>query len=505
MSELSNLSAGNPIDVAIVGGGLIGSSWAALFSASGHSVRVFDPDPLVQPRFMERLHQARADLARLGPIQDGAVIFAPSLSDAVGGAALVQECGPEAITRKRALLSDILAATDRDPASRGCPVVSSTSALPHADLVETLSEANAHRIAIGHPFNPPHLVPLVEIFSPDDDIAAALVGFYRSLGREPVRLRRSLPAHGANRLATALWREAVHLVAEGVADVEEVDNLLRHGPGFRWRVMGPFLTYHLGGGDGGLQAYLDHLGDSQEARWQTLGSPSLDAVTRRKLVDGMSRAVHGRSVADLQEERDEKFIEMLRQSRGPTTSPGLGGIPATTTMTAGETAVASDTQPDRQIGPAEPDDSAAIATMIAALAEFEGKPLSSPPSEAWVRDWLFGPAPVLSVLVARNAGQAIGYLAWFRGFSPFKGGATLMIENLYIAPRHRGHGLGRALMAEAARTARKLGIDRLELTVRGGNDAARQSYIRFGFRETAEEILRIEGADIDTLASSSED
>lgn len=501
MNDRMTVRHDEPMVIGIAGAGLIGASWAALFSSHGHTVNVYDPADDVRDRFFERLAQARGDLARLGPIGDGSVTFTASLAEAVAGADLVQECGPEAVDRKCALLAEVLSATRTSPNSGpdfaphaepdfvGCPVVSSTSALPHAALTASMTVADAKRIAIGHPFNPPHLVPLVEIYSPSDGVASFLDHFYRSLGREPVRLKRSLPAHGANRLATALWREAVHLVAEGVADVEDVDNLLRHGPGFRWRVMGPFLTYHLGGGDGGLQAYLDHLGDSQEARWQTLGTPTLDSDTRAKLVAGMNRAVRGRSVAELQAERDERFLEML--GHAPKDSAGTGNeIPD----------LAGDV-PGIDAGPARPDESRAIAAMIADLAEFEGKALDQAPSPETVREWLFGTKATLAVLVARENGTPVGYLAWFRGFSPFKGGATLMVENLFVPESHRGRGFGRLLMKAAARTALGLGIRRMELTVRADNGSARTTYTRLGFHATAEEILRIQDADLDKLAA----
>lgn len=299
--------------VSILGMGLIGASWAALFSAQGVRVQCFDPADAALPLFSRRVADAIADLEELGGIRPvaerGSIERAASVAAAVRGAGLVQECGPERLAVKQPLLVELLEATRDDVI-----IASSTSAHSHSELTAGL--ATPERIAIAHPFNPPHLVPLVEIYATEPDRALWLEDLYRALGREPIRMRRSLPGHAANRLASALWREAVHLAAEGVASVEDIDRLLVHGPAFRWTVQGAHMTYHLGGGEGGMQAYLDHLGASQEARWQQLGHPTLDDRTRRVLVEGMAETAAGRSVADLERERNRRLIDLLRWRAG---------------------------------------------------------------------------------------------------------------------------------------------------------------------------------------------
>ena len=157
-----------------------------------------------------------------------------------------------------------------------------------------------------------HLIPLVELFAPDAALVETAHAFYTAIGKRPVRLRREMEGHIAGRLAAALWREAVHLAASGVASVAEIDQALTDGPGLRWAVQGAHQTYHTGGGPGGLTDYLTHLGPSQERRWATLGTPSLDAPTRQLLIDGMADEAAGRTVAELEAARDRALIALLR-------------------------------------------------------------------------------------------------------------------------------------------------------------------------------------------------
>jgi 3-hydroxyacyl-CoA dehydrogenase len=160
-------------------------------------------------------------------------------------------------------------------------------------------------------------MPLVELFGPDAGRVAAAEAFYRGFGRHPVRLRREAVGHIANRLASALWREAVNMVAEGIADVAAIDEALVHGPGLRWSVVGAHMGYHLGGGPGGMAQYLSHLGPSQERRWQDLGAPRLDASTRARLVEGIAAEAAGRDIATLEAERDAGLIAAQIALRGP--------------------------------------------------------------------------------------------------------------------------------------------------------------------------------------------
>ena len=291
--------------VAVVGCGLIGAGWAALFMAAGLEVRPFDPVPERLADLTERCTRLQAAIAELQPIRSGQLVITRSLEEAVGQARLVQENAPERLATKRSLISEIEAATDVSTI-----IASSTSAL----LWSALSEGMCHpeRLILAHPFNPVHLIPLVELFTPEPELLERAHRFYTSVGKRPVRLAKESEGHVAGRLAAALWREAVHLAANGVATVAEIDKALVDGPGLRWAVQGAHQTYHTGGGPGGLADYLTHLGPSQEHRWTTLGTPSLDASTCQLLIDGVAAETEGQSIAELEAARDAKLIAILR-------------------------------------------------------------------------------------------------------------------------------------------------------------------------------------------------
>ncbi|RKE23854.1 3-hydroxyacyl-CoA dehydrogenase [Paraburkholderia sp. BL23I1N1] len=296
--------------VAVLGCGLIGESWAALFLAHGYDVQAWDPSKAVLDGFLGRLERPLAQLASLGcdPARQGRLSLTQTLGEAVQGACLVQENAPENIALKRALYADIEAIVAVETI-----IASSTSALTWSDLSPGMR--HPERLITAHPFNPPHLVPLVELFGIATVVLDSAEAIYRSVGRRPVRLKKDAVGHIANRLASALWREAVHIVAEGIADVAEVDAALVSGPGLRWSVTGAHMTYHLGGGQGGISHYLHHLGPSQERRWASLGTPVLSETVCQSLIKGVEEAAAGRSVNELESLRDSLLIKAL-QGRG---------------------------------------------------------------------------------------------------------------------------------------------------------------------------------------------
>ncbi|KRE13541.1 3-hydroxyacyl-CoA dehydrogenase [Bosea sp. Root381] len=291
--------------IAIIGAGMIGASWAALASAHGLQVSAYDPNRQAEARFRAYVERARAQLAELGLSGHGEIAFSTRMETALEGAGFVQENGPENEAVKRKLLAEIDALAGPEAI-----IASSTSALVRSAIVAGC--ATPERIVVAHPFNPPHLVPLVEIVGADADVVARAAAFYRTLGRRPVVLNREMPGHIANRLASALYREAVHLVEQGVASVADIDAALCHGPGLRWALMGPHMTYHLGGGEGGIAGYLAHLGPSQLRRWESLGNPSLDAGVQAKIVEGVAEEAAGRSIAELEQRRDEGLLALLK-------------------------------------------------------------------------------------------------------------------------------------------------------------------------------------------------
>lgn len=291
--------------LAVVGAGMIGASWAALASAHGIGVSAYDPNPEAEVGFRRYIERARAQLAELGLTGAGTVSFSADLATSLEGADFVQENGPENEAVKRKLLAEI-----DELLPPGAIIASSTSALVRSAIVADC--ARPERVVVAHPFNPPHLVPLVEIVGADPEVVTRAAAFYRTLGRRPVVLNREMPGHIANRLASALYREAVHLVEQGVASVADIDAALCNGPGLRWALMGPHMTYHLGGGEGGIAGYLAHLGPSQVRRWQSLGSPSLDMDVQAKIVAGVAEEAGGRSIAELEARRDEGLLALLK-------------------------------------------------------------------------------------------------------------------------------------------------------------------------------------------------
>src|ERR1700759_2529761 len=285
--------------VAIIGTGVIGASWTALFLAKGLEVIATDiaPDAEAAPRrFVKAAWPA---LERLGPPPGASqtpLAFTPDMPAAVKSADFVQENGPERIDFKKKLyrqLDELLAAD--------VIIASSSSGLT---MSEIQSDCRFHpeRCVIGHPFNPPHLVPLVEIVGGTKTSEATIeraAEFYTSLGKEAVRVRKEVPGHVANRLQAALAREVYYLVAEDIISVADVDKALSWGPGLRWGIMGQVLLNHLGGGQGGIEHFFEQFTGPMTAWWKVLGQPELTPEVQKKLIDSVHAEVGSRSIDDL--------------------------------------------------------------------------------------------------------------------------------------------------------------------------------------------------------------
>jgi carnitine 3-dehydrogenase len=302
-----------PKSVAVVGCGLIGASWSALFLTNGFSVKAWDPSAEVRADLAVRVEGICAQLAELKVGQSlsrGTLDIESSIAGAVRDAFWIQENAPESVPVKRALYAEIETAGSPDAI-----IASSTSSLVWSELAAHLR--HPRRFITAHPFNPPHLMPLVELYGKDPAALMLAESFYKTLGRKTVRLKKEAIGHIANRLSSALWREAVNMVAEGIADVAEIDAALVHGPGLRWSVVGAHMAYHLGGGSGGIEHYLKHLGPSQEARWASLGSPSLTPDICAKLIAGVMAEAAGRSIPELEAERDAGLMRVLAARDAP--------------------------------------------------------------------------------------------------------------------------------------------------------------------------------------------
>jgi carnitine 3-dehydrogenase len=295
--------------VAVVGAGTIGASWAALFVAHGLQVAVHDPADGAERRVRAFVARARPALEQLGLVrnpQAGTITFHGDPADAVEGARFVQESGPENLAAKRALFERM-----EQGLAAGAIVASSTSGFLPSDLQagRTLPE----RYLVAHPFNPPHLMPLVELVggrATDPAVLERAAAFYESLGKRPIHIRREVPGHVANRMQVALYREAIHLVLEGVASVEDVDAAIAYGPGLRWAIMGPHVLHHLAGGEGGLRHQLEHIGPAMADWWRDLGRPDLTPDVIDRLVLAF-QAGGPRSIDALAAERDALLIGLL--------------------------------------------------------------------------------------------------------------------------------------------------------------------------------------------------
>jgi 3-hydroxyacyl-CoA dehydrogenase len=297
--------------IAIIGTGVIGASWTSLFLAKGLEVVATDVAPDAETSLRRFVKAAWPALERLG-LAPGAsqsrLTFTGDMPTAVAGADLVQENGPERIDFKKKLYRQLDELLPADVI-----IASSSSGLT---MSEIQSDCRLHpeRCVIGHPFNPPHLIPLVEIVGGGKTSEATIQRaseFYTSLGKQTVRLRKEVPGHVANRLQAALAREVYYLVAEDVVSVTDVDKALCWGPGLRWGIMGQVLLNHLGGGQGGIEHFFDQFTGPMTAWWKVLGSPVLTPEVQKKLIDGVHAEAGSRSIDELEAKRDEILLGLL--------------------------------------------------------------------------------------------------------------------------------------------------------------------------------------------------
>jgi 3-hydroxyacyl-CoA dehydrogenase len=297
--------------IAIIGTGVIGASWTAQFLAKGLDVTATDVAPGAEAALKRFVDAAWPALERLG-LSPGAsrsrLTFVADLATAVRGADLVQENGPERIDFKRKLYGELDALIPPD-----VMIASSSSGLTMSEI-QSACAAHPERCVIAHPFNPPHLVPLVEIVGgakTSEETIERAAEFYTAIGKRTVRLRKEVPGHVANRLQAALAREVYHLVAEGVVSVADVDTALCWGPGLRWGIMGQVMLNHLGGGEGGIEHFFQQFTGPMTAWWKVLGSPQLTPEVQKMLIDGVHAEIGSRRIDDLAAERDEVLLGLL--------------------------------------------------------------------------------------------------------------------------------------------------------------------------------------------------
>lgn len=302
--------------VGIVASGVIGGGWAAHFIRNGMTVKVFDPGEGAEQILRDRLKAVWHILERIGLHPEASpdnLIFVDTLEAAVADAQFVQENTPERLPIKIATFQAIDAAAPADTI-----IASSTSGYLMSEMAVDLK--HPERCTVAHPFNPPYLMPLVEVVAGPATSAEAhqwAVDFYRANGQQPLKLNKEVPGFVADRIMEAVWREILHMIDNDMATVEEIDMAVRYGPGLRWALMGPLSVLHLGGGEGGMAHLIHQFGPSLKAPWTFLEAPELTDELANKVIEGCDRLTDGAPIKKLEAERDDlllKLIDMLDAS-----------------------------------------------------------------------------------------------------------------------------------------------------------------------------------------------
>ena len=313
--------------VALVGGGVIGGGWAARCLAHGLDVVAWDPGSGAEEKLRATVANAWPALTKVG-LKPGAsqsrLSFAKDLETAVAGADFVQESAPENEELKRKLHARI------DAAARPHVLIASSS----SGLLPTRFQADCkhpERIIVGHPFNPVYMLPLVEVLGGEKTAAKSIddaMVFYKRIGMRPLKVKVEVPGYIADRLQEALWREALHLIADGVCTTGDIDDAIRFGPGLRWSFFGTCLIYHLAGGDEGMAHFMDHFGPALELPWTSLKGPKLTPELVRRMVEGTRNQAAGKSVKELERFRDDCLIAVGRAVAEVRAKYGIDGEPA---------------------------------------------------------------------------------------------------------------------------------------------------------------------------------
>jgi carnitine 3-dehydrogenase len=297
--------------VAVVGTGVIGASWAAQYLARGLDIVATDPAPDAEANLRKYVDEAWEQLEEIG-LSAGAsrdrLTFTKDMGQALAQADFVQENGPERPDFKMKLFADMDEATPVDSI-----IASSSSGITPSVMQSDCK--HPERVIVGHPFNPPHIIPLVEVVGGTKTSPEAIqqaMRFYSSIGKKAIHLHKELPGHVANRLQAALYREILYLIEQGVLSVEDTDTAVSYGPGLRWGVMGQSLQWHLGGGAGGIDHFMEQLMDPLAAMMKTLGNPEVTPELKQTIVEGVTREAAGRSVDELAREENEVIIGLLR-------------------------------------------------------------------------------------------------------------------------------------------------------------------------------------------------
>ncbi|MFC3041187.1 3-hydroxyacyl-CoA dehydrogenase NAD-binding domain-containing protein [Virgibacillus xinjiangensis] len=297
-------------NITVVGTGVIGNGWITRFLANGYHVTANDPDPAAEERTVAAVKQAWPSMEKVGLAEDASIdnlSFEPDLATAVKNADFIQENVPERENLKRQVISQI-----DSHAPEGAIIASSTSGILPSTL-QADCEVQPERVMVAHPFNPVYLMPLVELVGgkkTDKNYVELAEAFYNHLHMKPLVIEHEIEGHVADRLMEAIWREALHIVNDGVATTEEVDASIVYGPGLRWALMGPFLTLHMGGGKQGMRHLLEQFGPALKLPWTKLEAPELTDELAEKVISGTEKQTENVTMVELEERRDQFLIEL---------------------------------------------------------------------------------------------------------------------------------------------------------------------------------------------------
>ena len=297
-------------NIAIVGTGVIGASWAAYYLSRGFNVTATDPAPNAEDGLRKYIDEAWKTLSKNG-LSAGAscdrLTFEPNMALALAKADFVQENAPERPDFKAKLFAEM------DDATPPNSILASSSSGITMDVIQSACK-RPERSVIGHPFNPPHVIPLVEVVGgakTSPQTIEKTMAFYSSIGKKPIRLLKALPGHVANRLQAAIYKEVLYLIQQGVLSVADADLAVSYGPGPRWGVMGPSLQWHLGGGPGGINHFMEHLMGPLEGMMKALGTPNITPELKETVANGVMRIAGNRTVEQLAEEENQILTGLL--------------------------------------------------------------------------------------------------------------------------------------------------------------------------------------------------
>ena len=297
--------------IAIVGTEVIGASWAAEYLARGFDVVATDPAPNAESNLRKLIDEAWNHLTSIG-LATGAsrdrLRFTTNMKEALSGADFVQENAPERPDFKMKLYAEMDEIVPVDF------LLASSSSGITPSVIQSQCK-HPERVVIGHPFNPPHIIPLVEVVGGNKtspDAIQRAISFYASIGKRPIHLKKELPGHVANQFQAALYREMLYVIEQGVLSVEDADAAVCYGPGLRWGVMGQSLQWHLGGGAGGIKHFMDHLMPPLEGMMKALGTPNITPELKQRVINGVMQEAAGRPVDELAEQENRVLIGLLK-------------------------------------------------------------------------------------------------------------------------------------------------------------------------------------------------